>query len=150
MSARSCGARSGTRRKRKRGRLAPPYVRSTERAQAPFGTKKLLQRFGKRLVTVRYLYDAAAGRRHKTVELIVASRPWSPRPRRLRRTPDDIVTVRIGYHEAGLRERAKALGGIWRPAQKLWELTWDAARKLGITDRVAGTRVAKAVEAICK
>ena len=114
------------------------------------GTKKLLQRFGKRLVAVRYLYDAAAGRRYKTVELIVESQTWSPRPRRLRRTPDDIVAVRIHFHEAGLRARAKALGGVWRPAQKVWELTWDAARKLGIADRVAGTRVAKAVEAICK
>mgnify|MGYP001568136882 FL=1 len=113
------------------------------------GTKKLVQRFGKRLVAVRYLYDAAANRRYKTVELIVEARPWSPRVRRLRRTPDDIVAVRIGYHEADLRQRAKALGGVWRPAQKVWELTWDAVRKLGIADRVAGTRVAKAVEAIC-
>ena len=44
------------------------------------GTKKLLQRFGKRLVAVRYLYDADASRRYKTVELIVASQAWSPRP----------------------------------------------------------------------
>jgi hypothetical protein len=114
------------------------------------GAKKLLQRFGKRLIAVRYLYDAAANRRYKTVKLIVEARPWSPRTRRMRRTPDDIVSVRIGYHEAGLRERAKALGGVWRPAQKLWELTWDAARKLQIVDRVAGTRVAKTAEAICK
>jgi hypothetical protein len=114
------------------------------------GTKKLVQRFGKRLVAVRYLYDADASRRYKTVELIVESQAWSPRPRRLRRTPDDIVAVRIRYHEAELRERAKALGGVWRPAHKLWELTWDAVRKLDIADRVAGTRTAKAVQAICK
>ena len=114
------------------------------------GTKKLVQRFGKRLVAVRYLYDATASRRYKTVELIVDARPWSPHLRRLRRTPDDIVAVRIGYHETDLRKRAKALGGVWRPAQKLWELTWDAVRKLDIADRVAGTRIAKAVEAIYK
>lgn len=114
------------------------------------GTKKLLQRFGKRLVAVRYLYDAAAGRRYKTVELIVESQTWSPRPRRLRRTPDDIVAVRIHFHEAELRARAKALGGVWRPAQKIWELTWDAVRKLGIADRLAGTRVSKAVESVWK
>ena len=107
-----------------------------------------MQRFGQRLVAVRYLYDAAANRRYKTVELIVEARPWSPRTRRLRRTSDDIVAVRIGYHEAGLRERAKALGGVWRPAQKAWELTWDAARKLGISDRVADGPAAKAVQAI--
>ncbi len=35
------------------------------------GTRKLVQRFGERLVRVRDLYDAEAGRRLKTVELIV-------------------------------------------------------------------------------
>ena len=114
------------------------------------GTKKLLQRFGKRLVAVRYLYDAAAGRRYKTVELIIESQPWSPLPRRLRRTPDAIVAVRIGFHETDLRDRAKRLGAIWRPAHKIWELSWDAVRKLGIADRVAGTRDQQAVEAIYK
>jgi len=38
---------------------------------------------------------------------------------------------------ADLRERAKRLGAIWRPAQKLWELTWLNAKRLGISDRVA-------------
>jgi len=32
-------------------------------------TKKYLQRYGERLVCVRYLHDAANGCRHKTVEL---------------------------------------------------------------------------------
>ena len=107
-----------------------------------------MQRFGERLIAVRYCYDAAANRRYKTLELIVEARPWSPRMRRLRRTPDDIVAVRIGYHESGLRERAKALGGVWRPAQKVWELTWDAVRKLGISNRVGDGPAAKAVKAI--
>ena len=35
------------------------------------GTKKLLARYGERLVCVRYRYDSAAGRRVKTAELIV-------------------------------------------------------------------------------
>jgi hypothetical protein len=39
------------------------------------GTKKLLERYGERLVRVRYLYDEASGRRLKTVELIVESIP---------------------------------------------------------------------------
>jgi hypothetical protein len=44
------------------------------------GTKKLLARYGERLVRVRYLYDDATGRRLKTVELIVESIPWHRRP----------------------------------------------------------------------
>ena len=38
---------------------------------------------------------------------------------------------------AELRERAKRLGAIWRPAQKLWEMRWLDAKRLGIADRVA-------------
>ena len=82
------------------------------------GTKKLLERYGERLVRVRYLYDPQAGRRLKTVDLIVESIAWHPRPRRSRRHDDEIVAVRIAYQEADLRERAKRLGAVWRPAQK--------------------------------
>ena len=42
------------------------------------GTRKLVERYGERLLRVRYLYDAASGRRLKTVELIVESVPWTP------------------------------------------------------------------------
>jgi hypothetical protein len=110
-------------------------TRLTRRPGEP-GTKKLLARFGERLLRVRYLYDPAAGRRLKTVELVVESVPWTPRARAPRRRDEDIVAVRIFYRETELRERAKRLGGVWRPAQKVWEVTWADARRLGITDRV--------------
>lgn len=103
------------------------------------GTRKLVERFGERLVCVRYLYDAAAGRRHKTAELIVSSAPWQPRRRKPRRRDDDIVTVRIAYHETDLRGRAKRLGAVWRPVQKLWEITWRDAKRLSITDRIVSS-----------
>ena len=103
------------------------------------GTRKLAERFGKRLVRVRYLYDAEAGQRLKTVELIVQSIPWEPRSRSLRRRDDDIVAVRIAWHETDLRERAKRLGAVWRAAQKLWEIRWSDVRRLGIADRVVQT-----------
>jgi uncharacterized protein (DUF111 family) len=100
------------------------------------GTKKLVERYGERLVRVRYLYDAKAGRRLKTVELIVEAVPWRPRPRHPRRHDDEIVAVRIAFQEVELRDRAKRLGAVWRPVQKLWEITWRDAKRLGITDRV--------------
>jgi hypothetical protein len=100
------------------------------------GTKKLVARFGERLVRVRYLYDAKTSRRLKTVELIVESVPWQPRARHPRRRDDEIVAVRISFQETDLRERAKRLGAVWRPAQKLWEIAWRDAKRLGIADRV--------------
>jgi len=41
------------------------------------GTKKLLARYGERLVCVRYRYDRATGRRVKTAELIVEDVAWA-------------------------------------------------------------------------
>ena len=41
------------------------------------GTKKLLARYGERLVCVRYRYDKATGRRVKTAELIVQDVAWA-------------------------------------------------------------------------
>jgi hypothetical protein len=93
------------------GRLLSMETRLTLRP-GQHGTKKLLERYGERLVRVRYLYDAKTGRRLKTVELIVEAVPWRPRPRHPRRSDDDIVAVRIAYAEADLRERAKRLGAV--------------------------------------
>ena len=114
-------------------------TRLTRRPGEP-GTKKLVARFGERLVRVRYLYDAGRGVRLKTVELVVETVPWRPRARAPRRRDEDIVAVRIRYQETELRERAKRLGAIWRPAQKVWELAWADARRLGIVDRVESRR----------
>jgi len=51
--------------------------------------------------------------------------PWSAKARKRRRQDDDVVYVRIAYHEADLRERAKRLGAIWRHPQKLWEINFS-------------------------
>ena len=48
------------------------------------GTKKLLAKYGDRLVCVRYRYDPERKLRHKTAELIVETAPWSPAQRATR------------------------------------------------------------------
>lgn len=50
-------------------------VGSTLKPGAP-GTRKLTQRYGDRLVAVRYRYDKPSQRRYTTVELIEDSQPW--------------------------------------------------------------------------
>lgn len=47
------------------------------------GTKHLVDKYGDRLVCVRYRYDEAKQRRLKTVELIVEESEWLPARRRL-------------------------------------------------------------------
>jgi hypothetical protein len=80
--------------------------------------------------------DSHNGCRHKTVELIVETVPWRPNARRARRSDEEMVAVRIAYAEAELRQRAKRLGAIWRPQQRLWEMRWLDAKRLGIADRI--------------
>ena len=105
------------------------------------GTKKLLARYGDRLICVRYRYDQARGIRHKTVELIVET----VRARTPSRTPNDMVGVRIGYSETQLRERVKNAGGIWRARQRLWEIDWKTVRELGLHDRVVYADEARSI-----
>jgi hypothetical protein len=62
-----------------------------------------LSTYGDRLVCVRYRYDSARGVRHKTVELIVETTPWSPHVRTQRRNPHDRVGVPVAYSETTLR-----------------------------------------------
>jgi hypothetical protein len=100
------------------------------------GTKKLLATYGERLVCVRYRYDTARKVRHKTVELIVETIPWSPNRRNRRREPADMVAVRLAFSETDLRERIKAAGAIWRPRQRLWEVDWKTVLDLGLQGRV--------------
>jgi hypothetical protein len=75
-------------------------------------------------VCVRYLYDKDKQRRLKTIELVVEEVEWQPRDRRPRRCPHDLVGVGIAYHEHSVRQAVKAAGGIWRPRQRLWEVSW--------------------------
>ena len=110
-------------------------TRLTLRPGTP-GTKKLVARYGERLVCVRYLYDEARNRRLRTVELVVEEIPWVSRARRPRRNDSVLVGVRVDWHETELRIAAKKAGGIWRPRPKLWEVSWNAVRALGIGQRV--------------
>ena len=100
------------------------------------GTKKLLARYGERLVCVRYLYDEVRGRRLKSVERVIDEAPWRGHPRRPRRNDDDLVGVRIAWDETDLRIAVRKAGGIWRPRHKLREISWNAGRTPGIGNRV--------------
>lgn len=117
------------------------------------GTQKLMSLYGDRLLCVRYRYDAKAGKRVKTVELIVdeaawtppAPHPHAPEPGISIDYPADLdapsepsrVGVKVFFRENALRERVKAAGGVWSKSEKLWELPLDVALSLGLQHRIA-------------
>ncbi|MGH8454211.1 MAG: hypothetical protein ACRES4_04545 [Nevskiales bacterium] len=99
------------------------------------GTRKLQDKYGDRLLAVRYRYDPVRRVRIKSVEIIEEELPWSP-PLPTGRDPDELVLVRIGYAETNLRQQAKAAGGIWKPESKLWRLPLSIAYALGLESRI--------------
>ena len=98
------------------------------------GTKGLLARYGKRLVCVRYRYDAETGRRFKTAEVIVGISDRKPEtsPRR----DDSTVALRVGWRELELRRRVKAAGGKWDPVARIWRMRRDRVAEIGMEDRI--------------
>ncbi len=82
------------------------------------GAKKPVAEHGDALVCMRCRYGEKSGMRHKTVELIVESKPWTaPVPSFV---DDDLVPVAIGFPDKALREIARTARGRWDPDQKLW------------------------------
>lgn len=103
------------------------------------GTKKLLLKYGKQLVCVRYRYDTERKKRYKTVELIVEEVPWTPATDRIKTNRvymDKIVAVRVEYGETELRDLVRNAGGKWKNEEKVWELPYRKVRELGLQKRM--------------
>jgi hypothetical protein len=108
------------------------------------GTRKLVQKYGNRLVCIRYRYDPAKHKRYKTVELIVAEETWlpppEPRPEEAiapaPRQYTPLVPVRIRFHEKELQRQIKAIGGTWEPGKRLWYAPEEYVRRIGLHDRI--------------
>jgi hypothetical protein len=92
------------------------------------GTKKLVQKYGARLVCVRYRYDDVRGVRIKTVELIEEEVPWFE--------DGALYLVKIPYEDATLRDLVKRAGARWDPVARLWKVTGAMVRRLHLESRV--------------
>jgi hypothetical protein len=107
------------------------------------GTQKLIERFGDKLVCVRYRYDANKKKRYKTVELIVAEESWtppapqppSPAPKiETHYTPR--VGLRIRFDEPNLRQQVKSIGRTWDPSKRLWFAPEEYVKRIGLAHRI--------------
>jgi len=98
------------------------------------GTKRLVAKYGERLVCVRYRYDEKRRKRLKTVEIIVEEQAWQPKSKGFRR--DETVGVRIDVKEKELQKRVREAGGRWNAKRKLWEMRYERAAKLGLKGRI--------------
>ena len=102
------------------------------------GTKKWSERFGDRLVCVRYRYDAKRKLKTKTVEIIVDQSAWQANRQRI--PHNKIVYVRIKYGETHLGRIAREVGGRWHRQKQLWELPYKEAIAMGFENRIVGEK----------
>ena len=104
------------------------------------GTKRLTEKYGHCLLDVRYRYDETARKGYTTVELIEEETDWVAVPPNPAEQPTHLPTerlaVRVEYWETVLRSKVKEAGGLWRPRQKLWELSYEDVVALGLESRV--------------
>ena len=100
------------------------------------GTKKLLDKYGDRLVCVRYRYDSENHKRFKTMEIILEENDWFKDTKRI--PANKIIDLKIVYGETHLGRLVRAAGGRWNRKKKLWELPYSEAMALGLEDRIVG------------
>ena len=98
------------------------------------GTKKLVEKFGEKLICVRYKYDPEKKIKYKTVELIIDQGFWDPSESLGKRSRK--VFVKINYSETELRARLKSAGGRWDRDKKLWEIEYKKAKAMGMEERI--------------
>jgi hypothetical protein len=96
------------------------------------GTRKYLDEYGDKLLSVRYHYDWDRKRRITTVEIITQEKRWIPR----KIPPQTIVKVEVEWGEADLARRIKSSGGKWNKEGKVWEIPFGKAKELGLQTRM--------------
>jgi hypothetical protein len=97
------------------------------------GTKRLVEKYGKALLYVRYRYDEHRGVRLKTVEIVVEEKPWQPS---VRIRDEEIVPVIVQFSEKNLRDKLKGVGGKWHPEEKSWFVPYGAIRGTELEERI--------------
>jgi hypothetical protein len=99
------------------------------------GAKNLLDRYGERLVCIRYRFDERRRKRFTTVEIIVEESGWSPPERPV------IVGLRVDFQETELQRRVKQAGGKWNSTKRVREIHYDQAVALGLKKRIVKLEV---------
>ena len=108
----------------------------TSRTLAPGqpGTKKLVEKYGERLICVRYRYDPENGIKTKTIEIVIDQNKLDVNKRRI--PPNKMMHIQVDVKEYEIRNIVKAAGGRWNNMKKIWELPYREVANLGLEDRI--------------
>jgi len=98
------------------------------------GAKNMTDKYGDRLICVRYRFDPSTSRKFKTVELIEEE---IRREKHSGRIPvNKILEIRVHVTEYRLRQTVKAAGGRWNPAKQAWRLPYGMIKNMGLEHRI--------------
>ena len=103
------------------------------------GAKRFTEKYGERLVAVRYRKDQQQKRLFTTIELVVDARESFPHVNQeavLALKNQQWVAVKLDFKEKNLREQIKQKKGRWSQANTVWVLQYQDAVALGITQRI--------------
>lgn len=109
------------------------------------GTKRLKERYGDRLIAVRYRLDRLTGTHYTTVELVVEQKyvlhrsndlPSSPATPPASPSPAAKTALRILRHEHELQRQVRQAGGQWDPRNQVWLIEAEAVERLGLQERI--------------
>ncbi len=94
------------------------------------GTKKCVEKYGDRLICIRYKIDKKENRWLKTAEIILHEKSITGRRKRI--PPNKLMPLKINYNNIYLRKLVKAAGGKWDSIKKVWELPYNKVIELGL------------------
>jgi hypothetical protein len=98
------------------------------------GTKQALDKYGDRLLCVRYRIDPHKSLKYKTVELIEKEIPYKRKSYRI--PVNKKLNIRIFANELNLRRIVKEAGGRWNAHKQVWQLPYRDIKNLGLENRI--------------
>jgi|SRR6056297_3316940 len=98
------------------------------------GTKKLVNKYGEKLLSVRYVYDFDRKIKMKTVELIEKIEKWNPNTQNV--PWNKIMHLKVEYGEAHIGRLIRSAGGRWNKEKRYWELEYREVISLGLESRI--------------
>ena len=98
------------------------------------GTKKTVEKFGDRLVCIRYRYDQQKQIRYKTAEIILEEKSWKLNEQRI--PANKLLKIRIGKFETTIRALVKSYGGKYDLKTGYYLLPYSTIKKLDLMQRI--------------
>lgn len=100
------------------------------------GAKKWENKYGDKLICVRYRYDERENKKLTTVELVVEEKEWKKVNDKTAYNKN--VKIQVMYGEYDIISLVRNAGGKWNRNEKVWELSYRNVLSLGLEDRMVG------------